>query len=78
MITLTMQCSRCGKEVSHDITNKTLSNDLVRKFGFSYAHNGKTNVLLCSECEKLLNGLQEKLNDHTTKEICSFFKNYKT
>jgi len=75
MITLSMQCSRCGKEVSHDMTNQTLSNELVRKFGFIYAHNGKTNVLICYECEKLFRGLQEKLESTVKLEICSFFDN---
>lgn len=75
MITLTMQCFRCSKEISHDMTNRTLGNDLIREFGFNYAHNGKTNILLCSQCEKLLGDLQEKLDNYTTKEMCSFFGN---
>lgn len=73
MITLTMQCSRCGKEVSHDMTNKTLSNDLVRKFGYSYAHNSKVNVLICNACGNLLKGLEDKLSERMKEELCSFF-----
>ena len=75
MITLSMQCSRCNKEVSHDMTNQTLSNDLVRKFGFTYAHNGKTNVVICVDCGKEFSELQERLEATTRKELCGFFEN---
>lgn len=75
MITLTMQCSRCGKEVSQDMTNSTLNNELVRKFGFVYTHNGKTNVLLCMDCEKLYRDLKGRLESHFKVELCSFFDN---
>lgn len=75
MILLTMQCERCSKEVSHNMTNKTLSSDLIRKFGFGYAHNGKTNVLICNQCEKLFKGLKEKIAIQTKTEMCSFFQN---
>jgi len=73
MITLTMKCSRCSKEVSHDMTDKTLNNDLVRQFGFGYTHDGKTNVLICNQCEKLFKDLQDKLEGLVKMEICSFF-----
>lgn len=75
MITLTMQCSRCSKEVSHDMTNKTLHNELIRKFGYAYAHNGKTNVLICNNCEKQFKGLEAKLTEQTRIEMCNFFLN---
>ena len=75
MITLTMQCSRCSKEVSHNMTNQTLSDDLVRKFGFIYLHDGKTNVLICTECEKLYKDLQGRLDNIVKLEVCSFFDN---
>ena len=75
MITLTMKCSRCSKEVSHDMTNQTLGNELVRKFGYAYAHNGKTNVLICSQCEKSFKGLEVKLTEQSRIEMCNFFKN---
>ena len=75
MITLTMKCSRCSKEVSHDMTDKTLSNDLVRKFGFSYAHDGKTNVLICNQCEKSFRELRDRLEGLVKIETCSFFDN---
>jgi len=75
MITLTMKCSRCSKEVSHDMTDKTLNNDLVRKFGFSYAHDGKTNVLICTQCEKSFRELQDRLEGLVKIETCSFFDN---
>ena len=74
MITLTMKCARCSKEVSHDMTDQTLNNDLVRKFGFSYTHNGKRNVLLCTQCEKLLRELKVKLDGIIKTETCSFFE----
>ena len=74
MITLTMQCYRCSKEVSHDMTNQTLSNELVRKFGFAYAHDGKTNVLICFDCERSLKDLKERLSTQTKTELYSFFK----
>ena len=73
MITLTIQCSRCGKEVSHDMTNQTLNDDLIRKFGFNYAHNGKTNIIICNNCERLYSDLRNRLNKHVKLEICSFF-----
>ena len=73
MIILTMKCSRCSKEVSHDMTDKTLSNDLVRQFGFGYTHDGKTNVLICNQCEKLFRELQDKLSVLMKTEVCSFF-----
>lgn len=75
MITLTMKCSRCSKEVSHDMTDQTLNNDLVRKFGFGYTHNGKTNVLICNQCEKQFRELKEKLEGLVRTETCSFFDN---
>ena len=75
MINLTMQCSRCGKEVSHDMTNQTLNDDLVRKFGFSYAHDGNTNVLICTDCEKKFNDLKVKLNNLLSEQVCGFFDN---
>lgn len=75
MITLTMQCSRCSKEVSHDMTNQTLNNELVRKFGFGYAHDGKTNVLLCQDCERSFKDLQDTIEDKARIELCSFFDN---
>lgn len=75
MITLTIKCSRCSKEVSHDMTDRTLNNDLVRKFGFSYIHSGKINVLICNQCEKLFNELREKLDGVVRTELCSFFDN---
>jgi len=75
MITLTMQCSRCSKEVSHNMTNQTLSDDLVRKFGFIYSHDGKTNVLICNECEKLFIELQGRMDKIVKLEVCSFFDN---
>ena len=75
MITLTMQCSRCSKEVSHDMTNQTLSNDLVRKFGYAYAHTGKTNTLICQDCERLFRELKDTLEDKVAREVCSFFGN---
>jgi len=73
MITLTMKCSRCSKEVSHDMTDQTLNNDLVRKFGFGYTHDGKTNVLICNQCEKLFKELKDKLSVLVQTETCSFF-----
>jgi hypothetical protein len=73
MITLTIECSRCSKEVSQDMTNSTLSNDEVRKLGFVYAHNGKTNVVICIDCESKYKGLQDKLELTVAKEICDFF-----
>ena len=76
MITLTMKCSRCSKEVSHDMTDKTLNNDLVRQFGFGYTHDGKTNVLICNQCEKLFKDLQDKLEGLVKMEVCSFFDDY--
>ena len=75
MITLTMKCARCSKEVSHDMTNQTLSNELARKFGYGYAHNGKTNVLICNQCEKLFKNLEEKLTEQSRIEMCNFFRN---
>jgi hypothetical protein len=72
MITLTMKCSRCSKEVSQDMTNGTLSNELVRKFGFVYLHNGKTNALLCDECEELYKELKARLEEQLHKEMCGF------
>ena len=57
------------------MTTQTLSNDLVRKFGFSYAHNGKTNILICLDCEKLYRDLQDRLEGQAKQEICSFFDN---
>jgi hypothetical protein len=75
MITLTLQCSRCSKEVSHDMTNQTINDDLVRKFGFSYLHDGKTNVLICNECENLYKELQGRLDNIVKSEVCGFFDN---
>ncbi len=75
MITLTMKCARCSKEVSHDMTNLTLSNELIRKFKYGYAHNGKTNVLICNQCEKLFKGLEKKLTEQSRIEMCNFFQN---
>jgi hypothetical protein len=77
MITLTIECERCGKEVSQDQTNSTLSNDLVRKLGFVYAHDGKENVVICVDCETKYRGLQEKLELTVAKKLCCFFDNCK-
>lgn len=74
MITLTIQCSRCSKEVSQDMTNRTLSDDLIRKFGFIYAHNGKTNVVLCSDCGKQYSELQDRIELAAQEELCGFFE----
>jgi len=74
MITLTMQCTRCGKEVSHDMTNKRLNEELVRKFGFAYQHDGRANLLICYDCEKEYADLKAKLDENIKRELCSFFK----
>lgn len=73
MITLTIRCYRCGKTVSEDMTNQTLSNDLIGKFGFTYAHTGKSNVTICNECAYKLKELQDRLDQHVRKETCTFF-----
>jgi hypothetical protein len=57
------------------MTDQTLSNDLVRQFGFSYTHDGKTNVLICNQCEKLFRDLKDKLSVLVQTETCSFFDN---
>ena len=57
------------------MTDQTLNNDLVRKFGFGYTHDGKTNVLICNQCEKQFRELQEKLEGLVRTETCSFFDN---
>ena len=75
MILLTMRCSRCNKEVSHDMTNNTLSNELISKFGFCNAHDGRNNVLICKSCEKSYKELQDRLEISMKKELCDFFKN---
>lgn len=74
MITLTIQCSRCGKKISKDMTNRTLNNELIRKFGFNYTHNGRTNVILCNGCEKLYSELKGRLEESARIEMCDFFK----
>ena len=74
MITLTMQCTRCSKEVSHDMTNRRLNEELVRKFGFGYQHDGRSNLLICSDCEKEYIDLKAKLDESVKQELCSFFK----
>jgi len=56
------------------MTNQTLSNELVRKFGYAYAHDGKTNTLICMDCEKLFKDLQERLSVQLSTELCGFFK----
>jgi hypothetical protein len=58
------------------MTNQTLSDELVRKFGYAYAHDGKTNVLICFDCEKSLKELKDRLLVSSTKELCSFFIDY--
>ena len=73
MITLTIQCSRCSKERAQDMTNSTLSDDIVRKLGFEYIHNGKDNVIICVDCVSKYKGLQEKLEQIARVELCSFF-----
>ena len=73
MIIISIKCARCSKEFSQDITNTSLSNDLIRKFGFGYTHNGKTNVVLCNDCEKQYNDLQERLEVAVKSEMCDFF-----
>jgi len=73
MITLTMKCSRCSKEVSHDITNERLNEDMIRKFGFSYVHTGKKNVLICQDCEGLHKEVKAKLEGIMKTELCNFF-----
>ena len=55
------------------MTNQTLSNDLVRKFGFTYAHNGKTNILICLDCERLYKDLQDKIASEVENKLCEFF-----
>ena len=75
MITLTMKCSRCSKEVSSDMTNTTLNDNLVRKFGFNHVHDGKANLLICDQCEKLLKELQDKLTKQLGIDMYSFFQN---
>ena len=72
MITLTMQCERCGKEVSHDMTNDRLDQDVIRKFGFVYSHDGKKSLLICLGCEDLFNGLKDKLEGVMKTELCGF------
>lgn len=75
MITLTMECERCGKEVSHDMSNETLNQDAVRKFGYVIRHDGKKNILICLDCENAYEGLQDKLEGIMKIELCSFFNN---
>jgi len=75
MVILTIKCSRCSKEVSHDMTNRTIDDSLISKFGYVYLHNGKTNVLICKQCEKLFKGLEDKLVEQAKEEMCNFFKN---
>jgi hypothetical protein len=55
------------------MTNQTLSNDLVGKFGFTYAHTGRENVVICKDCAYKLEELQEKLSQHVRDATCTFF-----
>jgi hypothetical protein len=73
MITLTIRCERCSKEVSHDLTGSTFNDDVVRKLGFVYKHDGKTNVTICMECERQYKDLKDKLASLAHEELCSFF-----
>jgi uncharacterized C2H2 Zn-finger protein len=75
MVTLTMRCSRCGKEIHENMTDRNLSNDIIRQFGFSYAHDGKENILICTKCEALFKDLKARLGEHKRLEMCNFFKN---
>ena len=74
-MTLTIRCDRCSKEVSRDIMGETLNNDIIRKFGFYNAHNGKNNVLLCCECKNGLKELKDQLEKYVKNETCSYFDN---
>ena len=77
MILLTVQCDRCGKEVSRNITDTRLTDDLIREFGFSHIHanNGKGNILICNECSRLLRELHNKLELHKEQTLNDFFAN---
>ena len=75
MVTLTIECSRCGKEASQDMTNTTLNNDIIRKLGFSYANDGKKNIVICNDCGRQYKDLQERLEDLVKVEMCDFFNN---
>ncbi len=75
MITLTIECSRCGKESSQDMTGHTLNDDAIRKLGFGYVHTGKENVIICIDCERKYKDLKDKLDSLVRLEKCEFFDN---
>ena len=58
------------------MTNKTLSDDVVRQFGFNYVYDGKTNILICSQCNQLFKELQAELKSSTKTTVYNFFNDY--
>lgn len=77
MILLTVRCDRCGKEVSQNITDDRLDDDMIRQLGFNriHANNGKGNILICNDCKKLLRDLHSKLELHKEQTLNKFFAN---
>jgi hypothetical protein len=74
MVTLHLKCYRCGNEVSRDITNIALSNDLLTKFEFKYIHTGEKNVLICFSCDRKLRELKKELDFQKRTKVIKFFK----
>lgn len=76
MITLTMVCDRCSKEEVEDLSNTSFTgDDVIRKAGFHYVNDGRTNIMICSGCNnqfKELKGMQE---EQASSEVCLFFDN---
>lgn len=73
MLKLTMRCARCSKLVERDVTGEALSDDMIRKFGFSYMIVKKKPALICNDCERQFKDLQGKLQDYVLKAECDFF-----
>jgi len=56
------------------MTNQRLNEELIRKFGFGYLHDGRTNLLICNNCEREYVDLKDKLEKDVKQVLCDFFK----
>jgi hypothetical protein len=59
--------------VEKDVTGEALSDDLIRKFGFTYMIVKNKPALICHGCAKKFKDLQDELKDYVNKAECEFF-----
>ena len=70
MLKLTATCERCGETKELDVTGRTISDDAIRKIGFSYVCGN----LVCKKCSLAFDEYKEELELQKKRKECDFFK----